>query len=124
MSTPPNSEPVDQRTGVEAIVEPIKAIGALLGFAIGYLAAWRSGSDVTGSVIHGLIGALLLLGIAWLAAVWLVREMMISHVQEQRRLYEARVEESRQAAAARVQAHATPLPPPVPRVTLGPGGRS
>ena len=124
MSTPPNTEPVDQRTGVEAIVEPIKAIGALLGFAIGYLAAWRSGSDMTGSVIHGLIGALLLLGIAWLAAVWLVREMMISHVQEQRRLYEARVEESRQASAARAQAQATPLPPPVPRVTLGPGGRS
>jgi hypothetical protein len=124
MSTPPNSEPVDQRTGVEAIVEPIKAIGALLGFAIGYLASWRSGADMTGSVIHGLIGALLLLGIAWLGAVWLVREMMISHVQEQRRLYEARVAESRQAAEARAQAQATPLPPPVPRVTLGQGGRS
>ena len=52
MSTPPNPEPVDQRTGVEAIVEPIKAIGALLGFAIGYLASWRSGADMTGSVIH------------------------------------------------------------------------
>ena len=39
MSTPPNTEPVDQRTGVEAIVEPIKAIGALLGFAIGFLAS-------------------------------------------------------------------------------------
>jgi hypothetical protein len=124
MSTPPNPDPVDQRTGVEAIVEPIKAMGALLGFAIGYIAAWRSGSDMTGSVIHGLVGAVLLLGIAWLAAVWLVREMMISHVQEQRRLYEARVEESRQAQAARAQAQATPLPPPVPRVTLGPGGRS
>jgi hypothetical protein len=124
MSTPPNPEPVDQRTGVEAIVEPIKAIGALLGFAIGYLASWRSGADMTGSVIHGLIGALLLLGIAWLGAVWLVREMMISHVMEQRRLYEARVAESRQAAEARAQAQATPLPPPVPRATLGQGGRS
>jgi hypothetical protein len=124
MSTPPTSEPVDQRTGVEAIVEPIKAMGALLGFAIGYLASWRSGADMTGSVIHGLIGALLLLPIAWLGAVWLVREMMIAHVQEQRRLYEARVAESRKAAEERAQAQATPLPPPVPRVTLGPGGRS
>ena len=124
MSTPPNPEPVDQRTGVEAIVEPIKAIGALLGFAIGYLASWRSGADMTGSVIHGLIGARRRRGIAWLGAVWLVREMMISHVQEQRRLYEARVAESRQAAEARAQAQATPLPPPVPRVTLGQGGRS
>ena len=53
-----------------------------------------------GSVIHGLIGALLLCGIAWLGAVWLVREMMISHVEEQRRLYEARVAEA-QAARAR-----------------------
>jgi len=124
MSTPPNPEPVDQRTGVEAIVEPIKAIGALLGFAIGYLASWRSGADMTGSVIHGLIGALLLLGIAWLCSFCLVREMMISHVMEQRRLYAARVAESRQAAEARAQAQATPLPPPVPRVTLGQGGRS
>ena len=86
--------------------------------------AWRSGSDMTGSVIHGLIGALLLLGIAWLAADWLVREMMISHVQEQRRLYEARVEQALNAKTAREQARATPLPPPVPRASLGPGGRS
>ena len=92
MSTPPNPEPVDQRTGVEAIIEPIKAIGALVGFAIGFMASHRSGADLTGSVLHGLVGAVLLLGIAWMGAVWLVREMMISHVQEQRRLYEARVE--------------------------------
>jgi hypothetical protein len=124
MSTPPPSEPVDQRTGVQAIVEPIKALGALLGFAIGFLAEHRSGADMTGSVIHGLIGALLLCGIAWMGAVWLVREMMISHVQEQRRLYEARVADALRAQTAREQAAATPLPPAVPRVTLGQGGRS
>jgi hypothetical protein len=124
MSTPANTEPVDQRTGVEAIVEPIKALGALLGFAIGFLASWRSGADMTGAVIHGLVGALLLLGIAWLAAVWLVREMMILHVQEQRKLYEERVAEVQRVKAEREHAQATPLPPPVPRVTLGPGGRN
>jgi hypothetical protein len=124
MSTPSNNGPVDQRTGVEAIIEPIKAVGALVGFAIGFLASHRSGADLTGSVLHGLVGAVLLLGIAWLGAVWLVREMMINHVQEQRRLYEARVEEAQHAKAAREQAQATPLPPPVPRVTIGPGGRS
>jgi hypothetical protein len=124
MSTPPNNEPIDQRAGVEAIVEPIKAVGALVGFVIGFAASYRSGADLTGSVLHGLIGAVLLTGIAWLGAVWLVREMMISHVQEQRRLYEARVEAANEARAAREQARATPLPPPVPRVTLGPGGRS
>ena len=124
MSSPPNSEPVDQRTGVEAIIEPIKAIGALVGFAVGFMASRRSGADLTGCVLHGLLGAVLLCGIAWLAAVWLVREMMISHVQEQRRLYEARVDAALQAKAVREQARATPLPPPVPRVTIGPGGRS
>jgi hypothetical protein len=124
MSTPPQHEPVDQRTGVQAIVEPIKALGALLGFAIGFLASWRSGADMTGSVIHGLIGALLLCGIFWMGAVWLVREMMILHVQEQRRLYESRVADAVKAHEAREQARATPLPAAVPRVTLGPGGRS
>ena len=124
MSTPPNPEPVDQRTGVEAIIEPIKAVGALVGFAIGFAASHRSGADLTGSVLHGLIGAVLLLGIAWTAAVWLVREMMIAHVQEQRRLYETRVAEALEAKTAREQARATPLPPPVPRASIGPGGRS
>jgi hypothetical protein len=124
MSNSPNNEPVDQKTGVEAIIEPIKAVGALVGFAIGFAASHRSGADLTGAVLHGLIGAVLLCGIAWLGAVWLVREMMIAHVQEQRRLYEARVEEVQQAKAAREQARVTPLPPPVPRVTIGPGGRS
>jgi hypothetical protein len=124
MSTPPNNQPVDQRTGVEAIIEPIKAVGALVGFAVGFLASHRSGADLTGSVLHGLVGAVLLLGIAWMAAVWLVREMMISHVQEQRKLYEARVEEALNAKAQREQARATPLPPPVPRPSIGPGGRS
>jgi hypothetical protein len=124
MSTPPTNEPVDQKTGVEAIIEPIKAVGALVGFAIGFMASRRSGADLTGCVLHGLLGALLLLGIAWLGAVWLVREMMISHVQEQRKLYEARVAEALDAKAQRDQARATPLPPPVPRASLGPGGRS
>jgi hypothetical protein len=124
MSTPPNNQPVDQRTGVEAIIEPIKAIGALIGFAVGFMASHRSGADLTGSVLHGLVGALLLLGIAWMGAVWLVREMMISHVQEQRRLYEARVADALEAKSARDQARATPLPPPVPRASIGPGGRS
>jgi hypothetical protein len=119
-----NDPPIDQKTGVQAIVEPIKALGALVGFAVGFLAEHRSGANLTGSVIHGLIGALLLCGIAWLGAVWLVREMMISHVQEQRRLYEERVAQATQARQEREQARATPLPPPVPRVTIGPGGRS
>jgi hypothetical protein len=119
---PPKPE-IDQKTGVQAIVEPIKAIGALLGFAVGFLAEKRSGADLTGCILHGLLGAVLLCGIAWMAAVWLVREMMLAHVEEQRKLYEQRVAEHRAAAAERAQARNTPLPSPVPRATLGPSGR-
>ena len=125
MSTPPNNEPVDQRTGVEAIIEPIKAVGALA--RLRRSASWRAIARAPISPARcctGWSARCCCCGIAWLGAVWLVREMMISHVQEQRRLYEARVEEALQAKAAREQARATPLPPPVPRVTLGPGGRS
>jgi hypothetical protein len=119
---PPKPE-IDQKTGVQAIVEPIKAFGALLGFAVGFFAEKRSGADLTGCVLHGLLGAVLLCGIAWMAAVWLVREMMLAHVEEQRKLYEQRVAEHRAAAAERAQARNTPLPSPVPRATLGPSGR-
>ena len=44
--------------------------------------------------------------------------------ERQRRLYEARVTDALEAKSAREQARATPLPPPVPRASIGPGGRS
>src|SRR3954451_17853515 len=79
--------------GIAAVVEPIKDGGALAGFAIGFFAAHRSGADLTGSAMHGLVGAALLFVIAWYLGLWLVREMMVTHVEEQRRLYTERIEE-------------------------------
>ena len=47
--------------------------------------------------MHGLLGAALLWIVAWFLAVYLVREMMTSHVEEQRRMYNERVEAMRAA---------------------------
>jgi len=114
---------VDQKAGVEAVVEPIKAIGGLIGFGVGFLAAHRSGADLTSSAMHGLLGAVLLWIVAWFLAVYLVREMMAGHIEEQRRMYNERVE----AMRARAQGGAAPsatqgLPTSVPRAQLGPPG--
>jgi len=34
-----NRPAVDQKAGVEAVVEPIKAVGGLVGFGVGFMAA-------------------------------------------------------------------------------------
>jgi hypothetical protein len=113
---------IDQKAGVEAVVEPIKAIGGLIGFGVGFLAAHRSGADLTSSALHGLLGAALLWIVAWFLAVYLVREMMASHIEEQRRVYNERVE----AMRARTQGGGAPsqqaLQASVPRAQLGPPG--
>jgi hypothetical protein len=106
----------DQRSGVDATVEPIKGIGALLGFAIGFAAAHRSGASTIDAAMHGLVGAVLLWAIAWYLALWLVREMMKSHVDEQRRRYEEHVATLRQRKAGGEDVGA--LPSIVPHATL------
>ena len=106
-----------QRAGVEAVVEPIKAFGALTGFAIGFFVEYQSGADLTGSVLHGLIGAALLFVIAWYFGLWLVRELMLKHVEEQRELYERKVAEIA-ARKGEVQPDLSQIP--VPRATLSP----
>jgi hypothetical protein len=116
-----NKPDVDQKAGVEAVVEPIKAIGGLLGFLVGFLAAYRSGADLTSAAIHGLLGAGLLWVVAWFLAVYLVREMMMSHVEEQRRVYNERVEAMRAGSPSRAQGQPV-LPTAVPRAQLGPPG--
>jgi hypothetical protein len=119
MDTKPD---VDQKAGVEAVVEPIKAVGGLLGFLVGFLAAHRSGADLTSAAMHGLLGAALLWVVAWFLGVYLVREMMASHVEEQRRVYNERVEAMRaRAPGSAVQGQPT-LPTPMPRAQLGPPG--
>jgi hypothetical protein len=114
---------VNQKAGVEAVVEPIKAIGGLIGFGIGFLAAHRSGADLTSSAMHGLLGAALLWIVAWFLAVYLVREMMASHVEEQRRMYTERVEAMRaQTQGGAAQGTTQSLSAGVPRAQLGPPG--
>ena len=110
-----------QRDGVAAVVEPIKAFGALAGFAVGFLAAWRSGADPASAALHGLLGAALLWVLAWWAGLFLVRELMLRHVEEQRRLYTERVAEIQaQAAALRQRQPSAEVPTlaPVPRASL------
>jgi hypothetical protein len=119
---PDNKRDVDQKAGVEAVIEPIKAIGALLGFLVGFLAAHRSGADLTSAAMHGLLGAGLLWIVAWFLAVYLVREMMTSHVEEQRRIYNERVEALRAKAAGSGGQGQAVIPTAVPRAQLGPPG--
>jgi hypothetical protein len=112
----------DQAAGIAAVVEPIKAIGALVGFGIGFLTAHRTGADVTDSAIHGLVGAVLLFIIAWYLGLTLVREVMLRHVEEQRAIYAERVEEMK--ARAEGQDLGVTLPQAVPRATLSPRSQS
>jgi hypothetical protein len=118
--------PPSQSEGVAAVVEPIKAGGAVLGFAIGFAAAWRSGADLTAAAMHGLVGAALLWALAWWVGLFLVREMMLAHVEEQRVLYSERVARIQAQAAATRQGEQEPeqtlVAPPVPRAALRPPG--
>src|SRR4051794_4919000 len=113
-----------QREGIAAVVEPIKAVGAIAGFAVGFLAAWRSGAALPSAAMHGLLGAGLLWALAWWAGLFLAREMMLRNVEEQRRLYTERVAEiNAQAAALRERQGAAAgdqpaLTIPVPRASL------
>jgi hypothetical protein len=120
---PDNRPAVDQKAGVEAVVEPIKAVGGLVGFLVGFMAAHRSGADLTSAAMHGLLGAALLWVVAWFLAVYLVREMMMSHVEEQRRMYNERVEAMRAARGTSNPGQSQPtLPTSMPRAQLGPPG--
>jgi hypothetical protein len=123
MSEKPDTKPeVDQKSGVEAVIEPIKAVGGVLGFLVGFMAAHRSGADLTSAAIHGLLGAALLWVVAWFLAVYLVREMMMSHVEEQRRMYTERVEAMRANTPGSSGPGQPVIPTAVPRAQLKPPG--
>jgi Zn-dependent protease with chaperone function len=115
--------PVEQQTGIQAVVEPIKAVGGLLGFGIGFLASHRSGADLTTAALHGLVGAALLFLLAWYVALMLVRELMKQHVDEQRRLYAERVQELHARAGqsgAQTPDGVAALAKTMPQAVLGP----
>jgi hypothetical protein len=102
---------IDTPTAIAAIVSPIKAIGALVGFAVGFAATYRSGGAIADSIMHGLLGALLLLPLAWFLALFLVREGIKANVDDQRRQYDARVTQAKRQVAEQMQASGMPVPP-------------
>ena len=108
MPDDPTLSPGDSIAGM---VDPIRAVGALFGFAVGAVSTWRLGGDLTDSVLHGLLGAVLLFPIAWFLGLVLVREMIRASVEEQREEYDQRVVEAKRSLARQYAASGTPLPP-------------
>jgi len=111
---PPAPAPAGQVSApqaIEAIVEPIRAGGALLGFAVGAYATYAAGGAFDDCVIHGLVGGALVMPIAWFLALFIVRESIRGNVDDQRREYDARVEEARRQVAVRLRDSGMPLSP-------------
>ena len=106
-----DSGQIDTPTAIAAIVAPIKAVGALIGFAVGFAATYRFGGAVSDSIMHGLLGALLVTPLAWFLALFLVREGIKANVDIQRRHYDARVMQAKRQVAEQMQASGMTLPP-------------
>ena len=116
----------DAASQVGAIVEPIKAIGAAIGFAIGAWTTHRAGGDWTDSVFHGIVGGVLLSLIAWFGGLVLVREAIRAKVDAERADYDARVDEAKRRVVEvlRERGHDVPdgyLDGPPRRPELGQG---
>ncbi len=116
------SEPIDTPTAIAAIVSPIKALGALLGFAVGFIATHRAGGAVPDSVLHGILGALLLMPVAWFLALFLVREGIKGNIQQQRQQYDVRVADAKRQVAEQLRASGMPLSPALEEALKGPAG--
>ncbi len=104
MTPPAGPARIETAEAVAAIVDPIRACGALLGFVVGFAATWRSGGGLTEAALHGLLGAVVLLPVAWFLGLVLVREMIRVNVDEQRRDYEQRLEAARRQVAEQLAA--------------------
>ncbi len=105
------SNGIDTPTAIAAIVSPIKALGALIGFAVGFVATYRAGGAISDSIMHGILGALLLLPCAWFLALFLVREGIKANVQLQRQQYDQRLQQAKRQVAEQLRATGMPLPP-------------
>ena len=116
MSTPP----IDTPTAIAAIVSPIKALGALLGFTVGFIATYRAGGAVSDSVMHGILGALLLMPVAWFLALFLVREGIKGNIHQQRAQYDVRVADAKRQVAEQLRANGMPLSPALEEALKGP----
>jgi hypothetical protein len=103
MAAPPHPGGPTSGDAIAAMVEPIKAIAALAGFAIGAFATWESGADLSDTILHGLLGAALLFPIGWFLALVIVRESIKANVEDQRRAYDERVSAARKQVADQLQ---------------------
>ena len=99
---------LDTPTAIAAIVEPFKAAGALIGFAIGFYTTYQSGAAVTDAILHGLLGAALLFPVAWFLGLFLIREGIRASIDEQRATYNKRVEDARRQVMHQLQAGGMP----------------
>ena len=61
-------------SAIAGFVEPLRAGAAILGFAVGFLATYRSGGALPEATIHGLVGALLLGPVGWFLGLVLISQ--------------------------------------------------
>jgi hypothetical protein len=94
------------------MVSPIKAAGALIGFAAGFAATYRSGGAISDSIYHGM---------------FMVREGIKANVAEQQRAYQSKLLRAQRQVAEQMQAGGMVLPPAMQELLrstppqLGPG---
>ena len=61
--------------------------------------------------MHGILGALLLMPVAWFLALFLVREGIKGNIAQQRQQYDVRVAEAKRQVAEQLRANGMPLSP-------------
>jgi hypothetical protein len=110
-STNPAPGSISAPQAIDAIVEPFRAGGALIGFAVGAYATHAAGGALWDCVTHGLLGAVLVMPLAWFLALFIVRESIRGNVEDQRRDYETRVEDAKRQVAIRLKETGVPLSP-------------
>ena len=108
MASAPNTP--TSSAAIAGFVEPLRAGAAILGFAVGFLATYRSGGALPESTIHGLVGALLLGPVGWFLGLVLIREAIRANIEDQRAVHDARVLEAKRQLVDQLQAsgHAVP----------------
>ena len=61
--------------------------------------------------MHGILGALLLMPVAWFLALFLVREGIKGNIVQQRQQYDVRVAQAKRQVAEQLRANGMPLSP-------------
>jgi hypothetical protein len=96
---------------IAGFVEPLRAGGAILGFAVGFLATYRSGGALPESTIHGLVGALLLGPVGWFLGLVLIREAIRANIEDQTNAHNMRVQDAKRQLVEQLQASGHAVPP-------------